>query len=185
MRLIYIVALILLPALLFAQKSDLIVEGGTPPDTLMLKYHSPGKAALFSLFPGGGQFYNKKYWKIPIIYTGLFISGGYVFSNSKQFKSYKAEAINRYNYGIVVDYPELSDQEVLNYKDQYEYQRNLSFLIFLGVYLLNIVDATVDAYFFEFDVSNDVTFRAEPYFHQSETYSTTPINVGLSLSLKF
>lgn len=176
--------LIFLSSLLFGQADSIIVEGGSAPDPLVLKYHSPGKAALYSLFPGGGQFYNKKYWKIPVIYVGLFITGGFVVKNNKEFKSYKEEAINRYNYGITVNYPELSDQQVLNYKDQYEYQRNLNALIFLGVYLLNIVDATVDAYFFEFEISSDITFRAEPFIYQSANFSTSPINAGLTLSLK-
>lgn len=183
-RLAFMTVLIFLSTFLFGQTDSLIVKGGSGPDPNVLKYHSPGKAALFSLFPGGGQFYNKKYWKIPVLYVGLFVTGGFIAKNSKEFKSYKEEAINRYNYGITVNYPELSDQQVLDYKDLYEYKRNLNALIFLGVYLLNIVDATVDAYFFEFEISPDVTFRAEPFFYQSADFSTSPINAGLTLSLK-
>jgi hypothetical protein len=69
--------------------------------------------------------------------------------------------------------------------DYYEKRRNINILILLGVYVLQIVDATVDAHFFSFDVSEDLSFRAEPFIHQSAFNSTAPINTGLTLSLKF
>jgi TM2 domain-containing membrane protein YozV len=162
------------------------IRGGIKADTLELKTHSPKKSAIYSaIFPGAGQFYNKRYWKMPIIYAGLFITGGFIADNNKLYNDYKAEAINRYNYDIVDAYPNLSDQEVLNNMDYYEKRRNINILILLGVYVLQIVDATVDAHFFSFDVNEDLSFRAEPFIHQSAFNSTAPINTGLTLSLKF
>ena len=79
----------------------------------------------------------------------------------------------------------MDDEDVLEKKNFYEKQRNLNILIFLGIYLLQIVDATVDAQFFNFDVSSDVSLRAEPYIRQSEFNLTAPINTGLTLSLNF
>lgn len=173
------------PALLSAQTKEERIKGGYANDTIALKKHSPKKAALYSLFPGGGQFYNRKYWKIPIVYAGLFVVGGFVADNNQLYNDYKAEAINRYNYGIVAAYPDLSDEQVLENMETYERKRNLNILILVGVYLLQIVDATVDAQFFGFDVSDKVSFHAEPFINQSEFYSTAPINTGLTLSLKF
>ena len=170
--------------LLQAQSDSLFVEGGSTVKEVDLEKHSPKKAALYSLIPGGGQIYNKKYWKLPIIYAGMGASAYFMAWNHNLFKSYKDEAINRYNYGITENYPELTDQQVLDNKDYYENNRNISFLILLLVYFLNIVDATVDAHFFEYDVSPDVTFRAEPYIRPSEFNTTIPINAGLTLSLK-
>ena len=168
-----------------AQADSLLIEGASIALNDDFKEHSPGKAALYSLFPGGGQFYNKRYWKIPVIYAGLFVTGGFVKKNHDLFKEFEAEAINRFNNNVTVDFPEMSDEEVLFYMDEYEHQRNISILILLGVYLLNVVDASVDAYFFEFDVSPDVSLRAEPYIRPSGFYTTAPINAGLTLRLKF
>lgn len=180
----YFIFLVCFPYSIFGQSDSLYVEGGESIQKVDLMAHSPKKAALYSLFPGGGQIYNKKYWKIPIIYAGLGVSAYFMVWNHNEFKSYKEEAINRYNYGITENYPELSDEQVLEAKEYYENNRNISFLVLLLVYFLNIVDATVDAHFFEYDVSPDVSFRAEPYIRPSEFHTTTPINAGITLSLK-
>lgn len=200
MRLAYILILVFISINLSAQSDSLLIEGGNviTVDTENVieveggaiatkedfSYHSPGKAALFSLFPGGGQFYNKRYWKIPAIYAALFVTGSFIKQNHDNFKLYEAEAINRYNNGDTLNFPDMSNEEILFNMDQYEYQRNLTILILVGVYILNIVDASVDAYFFEFDISPDVSLRAEPYIRPPDFNTTTPINVGLTLRLK-
>ena len=184
MRIALVLILVFITSFLSAQSDSIRVEGGSVAVKEDFQYHSPGKAALYSLFPGGGQFYNKSYWKIPIIYGALFVTGSFVKQNNDLFKAYEAEAINRFNNKKTVNFPEMSDEEVLFYMDEYEHQRNLSILILVGVYLLNIVDASVDAYFFEFDVSADVSLRAEPYIRPSEFNTTAPITAGLTLRLK-
>ncbi len=184
MRIALFLILVFITSILSAQTDSLRIEGGVVLDKSEFEYHSPGKAALYSLLPGGGQFYNKSYWKIPVVYAALFVTGGFVKKNHDLFKEYESEAINRFNYGDTINFPEMSDEEVLFYKDEYEHQRNLSILILVGVYLLNIVDASVDAYFFEFDVSPDVSLRIEPYFRPPTYNSSTPINAGLTLRLK-
>ena len=180
----YLIIFFFISAQLFGQTDSLVVENEIIVKKEAIKVHSSKKAALYSLFPGGGQFYNKSYWKIPVIYAALFVTGSFVFKNNTEFQSYKEEAINRYNYGITVNYPELSDQEVLDNKDDYEYKRNLNVIIFFGVYLLNIVDATVDAQFFDFDVSPDVSLHVEPYIRNLEYNTGAPISTGITLSLK-
>jgi hypothetical protein len=178
--------ILFIPSLLSAQSKSEDKKKGLAQDTLIQKKHTPGKAALYSaLLPGGGQFYNKRYWKIPVIYTGLFIIGGFVGENNKQYNDYKNEAINRYNYDVVKNYTNLTDQQVLDNMQYYERQRNLNILIFVGIYLLQIVDATVDAQFYTFDVNENISLNIEPYFSQPEWNSTAPINTGLSFSLKF
>lgn len=184
-RLAYILFLVILPGVLFSQNTKHVTKKGFPSDSIIMKEHSSKKAALYSLFPGGGQFYNRRYWKIPIIYAGLFITGSFIAENNQKYKDYKNEAINRYNYDTIDNFPDLSDEQVLEKKNFYEHQRNLNILIFLGIYLLQIVDATVDAQFFNFDVSPDVSLRAEPFIRQSEFNTTAPINTGITLSLKF
>lgn len=184
-RIAYISLLLIFPLALSAQDTKHVTKKGFPSDSIIMKEHSVKKATLYSLFPGAGQFYNRRYWKIPIVYTGLFITGGFIVETNEKYNDYKNEAINRYNYDVVKNYPDLEDEEVLEKKNFYEKQRNLNILIFLGIYLLQIVDATVDAQFFNFDVSSDVSLRAEPYIRQSEFNLTAPINTGLTLSLNF
>ena len=183
-RLVYLLILIVIPLFSTAQKDSTKTPRTYPSDSLIYEDHLPGMAALYSVVPGGGQFYNRSYWKIPVIYASLFVVGDFVAKNHREYKSYKAEAINRYDNNIIAAYPDLSDEQVLYYKDEYEHRRNLSILIFLGVYLLNIVDATVDAHFFKFDVSPDVTFQAEPFIRPSDYNTTTPVQAGLTFSLK-
>jgi hypothetical protein len=184
MRIAFLLILFFISSQLNAQQDTLKIEGGKKAFSSDFNDHSPGKAALFSLLPGGGQFYNKSYWKIPVIYAALFVTGDFVKKNHNLFKAYEAEAIQRFNNKDTVNFRDQSNDEILFYKDQYEYQRNLTILIMVGVYLLNIVDASVDAYFFEFDISKDVSLRAEPYIRPPDFNMTTPINVGLTLRLK-
>jgi hypothetical protein len=169
-----------------AQSEDHTEKDGFVIDSIYYKTHSSGKAGLYSaLLPGAGQFYNRKYWKIPIIVTAFFLTGGYIAKNNKKFKDYKNEAINRYNHQTINNFPNLTDNEVLQLKEKYEKQRNIGILVIVGLYILQIADATVDAQFFTFDVSPDVTLHAEPYIRQSEFDFTAPINTGLTLSLNF
>ena len=105
----------------------------------------------------------------------------------KEYNRYKQEAINRFNLGLpadTVNFPDHSDQNVIDGLLFYENNRNISILVFVGVYLLGIIDATVDAYFFEYDVGEDVSLRASPYFGPPDFNSTIPINAGITLSLK-
>lgn len=168
-----------------AQTDSLIISNNEYSlEAEFVKQHDPKKAALWSLIPGAGQIYNKKYWKLPIVYGLLGVSGYFIIENQREFTKYKDEAILRYNHGDTLNFTDLTNEEVLGYKELYENNRNLSILVFVGAYLLTIVDATVDAYFFEYDISPDVSFRAEPFIRPSDYHSAFPINAGLTLSLK-
>lgn len=191
-QILYLVLFFTLPLFVSGQSDEdltkadkKLAKGGIAADSVLLKKHSPKKAALYSLIPGGGQFYNRKYWKIPVVFAAFFVTGSYIVKNNQKFKAYKAEAINRYNFGTIVNFPDETDEDVLAYKDKYESQRNIGILVIVGLYILQIVDASVDAHFFTFDVSPDVTLRAEPYIRLPEFNTTTPINTGLTLSLNF
>ncbi len=166
-------------------QNDMTIAADTiQPDLNINNYHSPGKAALYSLIPGGGQIYNERYWKVPIIYGGLILAGGWVVKNNDLFIDYKEEAINRFNNDTTINFPELSDDEVLFNKDFYERKRNLNILLFVGIYVLNIVDASVDAYFFEYDISPDLSLRAEPFIRPPDNYSTVLPTAGITITLK-
>ena len=140
---------------------------------------SPKKAALMSAaLPGLGQIYNKKYWKVPIIYAGLLTSAYYINDNNNRYKQYKEAYIIRIdnNPNTTDNYVgEYSSGDLLILKDFYRRNREISILCFVGTYILNIVDASVDAHLFDYDISDDISLHITPT-------STTDFN-GLTLSL--
>ncbi|MFW5823092.1 MAG: DUF5683 domain-containing protein [Tangfeifania sp.] len=144
--------------------------------------HSPRKAAIYSaILPGLGQAYNKKYWKIPLVYIGFGAIGYFIDWNNDNYqlmlRGYRhwtdgndettgyldIEAIRKMNYDI--DNP--SDYEhvktsLQKQQDYYRRNRDLLIISFVGFYGLNIIDASVDAHLFDFDISDDLTFKWEP-----------------------
>lgn len=147
--------------------------------------HSPKKAALMSTFiPGLGQLYNKKYWKVPIIYVGLVGLAYEINTNQTKYDKY----LTAYRYRIDGDPSTIADSdysdENLNLLQQYyKRYRNLSVIGATVLYIMNIVDASVDAHMFTFDVSDDLSFNIHPTLINTayENHFTT----GLSLNIKF
>ena len=143
---------------------------------------------LAMIFPGAGQIYNKSYWKVPIV-IGAFATMGYIIDfNSRGYKRMK-EAYNRYpDDEFHGTYPQSSLQ---NMRDQYRRNRDLSIIITCGLYLLSVVEAHVDAYMKDFDVSDDLALRVEPTLidvsnlRASRNAGYGPTGFGLSLSVNF
>lgn len=183
----------------FSQKNEpsLLAKDSTIPATVkkLSRYdsamlaHSPRKAAIRSaLLPGLGQIYNKKYWKLPLVYGALGTCGGIFAYNIKWYKKTRFAYTVLYNRDSAsfdkVD-PKLRFLVANDRLDDLRYYRNayrrdvdysaLFFLIFWG---LNVVDATVDAHLKSFDVSPDLSLHIKPGY--SELASTG----GLSLVLK-
>lgn len=135
-------------------------------DSTKIKIHSPTKATLMSMVvPGLGQIYNRKYWKLPIIYGGIGTSLYFAFSNQKEYKRFKDAYIIRIDNdtntfdefdGILTPDNIRSNMEV------YRRNRDFSYLIAGLIYILNIVDATVDAHLFTFPVNDNLTFYFQP-----------------------
>ena len=149
-------------------------------------FHSPKKAALYSaILPGLGQAYNKKYWKIPIVYAGIGAIGYFIGWNNRQYQTYKKaysdltdgddntnsfldlEASKYYDLDNPTQYANFKSGL---YKQQNFDRRNRDLLIIsmAGFYGLNIIDASVDAHFFDFDMSEDLTFNWQPVMHTFE-----------------
>lgn len=155
--------------------------------------HSPNRAALLSaVFPGLGQIYNHKYWKLPIIYTAFGISTYYFITNQKQFKLYLQGFVDLSNNPT--DYNSVKDLELLKgltneqkaygaqyYMELYRRWRDWSVFALAGFYVLNIIDATVDAYFFDYDISEDLTMKVEPVLMNS-LVNRQPGALGLKLT---
>ena len=142
--------------------------------------HSPKKAAMYSaIIPGWGQAYNKKYWKIPIVYAGFGTIGYFIGWNNRYYNTYKdaysdltdddpnTDSYNDIEASQYYDLTNPTDCENfrsgLNKQQEY-YRRNRDLLIIsiIGFYGLNIIDASVDAHFFEFDISEDLTMNWQP-----------------------
>ncbi len=149
------------------------------------KVHSPGRAMLYSIIPGGGQLYNRKYWKVPVLYAGIAATVYAVDFNTNRYKKYK-EALEKRSedeYDILTDeYKNLTDNSLERLRDSYRNDRDLSIFIGVGIYAINILDAYVDAHFFEFDVSDDLSLQVQPSIQLNPDAST--VN-GLSLCLRF
>lgn len=168
----------------------------SPTDTF-IREHSPSKAALFSTFcPGLGQIYNKKYWKLPIVYAGIGISGYYLIRNQKLFKSYKDGYVKYSNHPnsqetkdylqtleMIRKYPNADPSLVLShFMDLYRNWRDWSVFSISFIYLLNIVDATVDAYLFYYDISDNISLRLKPVIINSATCYGA---IGLQFNVDF
>ena len=137
---------------------------------------SPKKASIYSaVIPGAGQIYTKKYWKVPIIYGGLVTSAYFINDNNNQYKEYKDAALVSYETGE--DQLGYTYEELIILKDYYRRNREISYFSFVGVYILNIVDASVNAHLFNFDVSDDISLNIHPY----STFSNTGVSFSLNL----
>jgi hypothetical protein len=156
--------MIILPA------SEIKAQQKEKADTSLHKAHSPTRAAIFSaVLPGLGQGYNKKYWKIPIVYAGFGLITYFIVSNTGEFKKYK-EAYTYVANGdstyIDNDYVDKYDQQqLLDGKNYHQRNMELSYIVGGLWYLLNIIDASVDAHFFDYDVSEDLSIRIDPMMH--------------------
>lgn len=147
---------------------DTIAGANAPPaDTLDWRHrHSTRKAALLSaVLPGAGQIYNRKYWKAPIVWTGLGVSLYFIGENNMQYQRYKdAYLANIDGDPNTVDEfnGKFSPSSLLDASETYRKWRDLSYIALGAVYLLNVVDASVDANFVRFDVGRDLSFEMGP-----------------------
>jgi Family of unknown function (DUF5683) len=154
-------------------------------NNLTKKQRSPKKAALLSaILPGLGQAYNRKYWKIPIIYAGLGGLGYLFASNNDSYNSYRNELIFRMNNNMQVnDYPQLAERDLLIQKEVFRKYRDLSALGFLLVYASNIIEANVDAHLMTYDISDDLSLKWQPHFYDARQRQQL-LGVSLTLNLK-
>ncbi|WP_206611038.1 DUF5683 domain-containing protein [Mariniphaga sediminis] len=153
-----------------------------PPVEEEEKVHSPRKATIYSaILPGLGQAYNKKYWKIPIIYIGFGAIGYFIDWNNENYQLFrtgyrhltdddpetqdylKIEAVRRNNYDLnnPTQFNNLKTA-LSKQQDYYRRNRDLLFISIVGFYGLNIIDASVDAHLFDFDIGDDLTMNWQP-----------------------
>lgn len=168
------------------------VDSSSAPVQKVKEPHNPRKATIRSaIIPGWGQVYNKKYWKVPIVYAALGITG-YVFADN--IKTYREV---RYAYQVTVGRDTASWDKVAPYLrvfvennatsslDNYrrEFRRNIDYsvLVFLLFWGLNVVDATVDAHLKDFDVSPEISMKLKPLLPNNTAQMGFGNTAGLSL----
>lgn len=158
------------------------------PDTLKNTEvkHSVRKATLLStVLPGAGQVYNHKYWKVPIVYVAFAGLGYLIKTNNDEYIKYKQAYIYRTdNDSATIDtYSKYTPDNLLTLKNAYQRSRDFAIIGIAAVYVLNIVDAAVDAHLFTFDVSDNLSMQLHPSFIY--TAQNNLPRTGLGITLKF
>jgi len=171
---------------------DSVVAKKAPLDSTGKKKHDPRKATLRSaVLPGWGQAYNRKYWKIPIVYGALGVTG-YIFNfNRVQYNKVKFAYFALINkdsakYPLIED-PALkkfvyegNSYALQSYRNEYRKDIDYSVLFFLFFWALNVVDATVDGHLKDFDIGNDLSLKIKPAFY---SMPTTPLGVSFVFNI--
>ena len=166
----------------FSQKIEAVMKKS---DTLVIKEIDPlrpTKASFYSaLLPGLGQAYNKKYWKLPIVYGAIGTSLYFYINNNKKYNNYR-DAYKRRLQGFNDDeYQYLDDSRLIEAQRFYQRNRDLSLLVTFAFYVLNIVDANIDAHLAQFNVNDKLSFQPEVYPNEINY----KLNMGISLNYKF
>jgi len=145
--------------------------------------HSPLTASVLSaLLPGMGQVYNQKPWKLPFVY-GAIASIYYVIDfNQRGYKRFGTALLEYPNneFGQI-----RSESDLIYLRNGYRRNRDLAIIGMAGFYLLNIVDAYVDAHFFDWDISDDLAFNFEPLIFSNPMANIANQNLTLGLRLNF
>ncbi len=192
--------LLLLPIITYAQENNIEEELGEnivildstsrPPINPL----SPAKAAFYSaILPGLGQAYNKKYWKIPVVYAALGTGIYFYIDNNNEYNRYRDAFKNRLagfdddefwgtdSQGNALSSPQISNAALIRAQRTLSKNREISLLITIGIYVLNIIDANVDAHLLQFNVDKNLALK--PHFKFNELDATT--NLGLTLNFQF
>ncbi|MCA0132263.1 DUF5683 domain-containing protein [Winogradskyella alexanderae] len=148
----------------------------------------PSKAAFYSaVLPGLGQAYNKRYWKIPIVWGAIGTGVYFYIRNDNQFDRFR-DAYKRRLAGFTDDEfygdgltPQISDDGLIRAQQQFRRNKEVALLVTIGLYALNIIDANVDAHLLQFNVDENLSLRPHYKFNQLE--NTT--DLGLTLNFNF
>lgn len=182
-RLLYIALLYILfgNQTLFSQEIGNVIIAKDTTKLQEIDPLRPSKAAFYSaILPGLGQAYNKKYWKIPLVYGAIGTSMYFYLDNNKKYHSYR-DAYKKRLLGLPDEYDYLDDSRLIAAQRFYQRNRDLSLLVTIAFYVLNIVEANVDAHLAQFNVNDKLSLS--PDIYQNE-FTTKP-NIGLTFNYKF
>ncbi|MDC8003490.1 DUF5683 domain-containing protein [Aureisphaera galaxeae] len=178
----------LFSGILFAQTTDsLTVEQEriiVAKDTVTVAYDplAPSRAAFYSaVLPGLGQAYNKRYWKIPLVYAGIGTGVYFYLQNTDDYNRFR-DAYKRRLAGFTDDeFQGISDDRLIDAQRTASRNRDVSIIVSIVFYILNIIDANVDAHLRQYNVSEDLSIQ--PGILRDPTSFNSQGNYGLSLKL--
>ena len=140
---------------------------------------------MSTVLPGAGQVYNKKYWKVPILYAGFAACGYFIHFNNGNYRKYRKAYLKRAD-GDSTTVDEFtgiySESNLLDLKDYYRRNRDLTIIITAAVYVMNLLDAYVDAHLFNFNVNDNLSLRVMPDLRMGTNGMAT---TGFHLNLTF
>ena len=152
---------------------------------MLEKIHSPRKASIISaILPGLGQYYNQKYWKIPLVYVSLGTAYYIAKWNQSEYQTFrKAYEYRTDEIEETIDAYEnqYSESNLTTIKNYHRKNRDLAYIITVGLYALNIIDASVDAHLFDFNVNEDLSFHLQ--YTNINDLSLTPPMLAITLNL--
>lgn len=151
---------------------------------------------MSACLPGLGQIYNRKWWKVPIVYAGLGGLGYMAYSNYYEFSSYlhayefktgdlpEGATLSQYETDLANKYAE---SQLQTYKESYRRDFELFSILTLAWYGLNILDANVDGHLYSYDISDNLSLTVDPYLQPVESVIKMPqyAQLGLSFQLSF
>ena len=194
MRAVYSIILLLFFGLFFSQEikpfdtiktEKQVVEEIEKANVSTIQKYNPTKAGLYSaVFPGLGQYYNKKYWKIPIVWGAVGTGVGIIVYNDKQYRRYRTAFLAELN-GQPHEFDDIPyvDATVLgNTQDRAKRQRDYAIAITGVLYILNIVDAVVDAHLYDQKKDPDLAIKPTIIY---DDLGVANGKAGLSLSFRF
>lgn len=160
--------------------------------------HNPKKATWLALIPGAGQAYNRKYWKMPIVYAGFIATGYFGITNGNDYRLYR----DAYDYKTGVN-PDVSDKakeaaskytgdNLVTLRDYHRRNMELSWIIMGVWYVVQVIDAAVDAHFMYYEIDDDLTIQVDPKWEPAFNdcaygygYGSGLGTAGLSVKLNF
>lgn len=183
-KFIFLIAFVFLNLYAFSQSDTLKTEKKAKNKAI---YREARKATIMSaIIPGLGQAYNRKWWKVPIVYAGIGGFGYLLYTNQQNFtyygKNLKAENDGDPN---TINETKYNSDQLLSLKNDFRKYRDLGVIGCAIIYVLNIVDANVDAHLKTFDVSDDLSLQIKPYSNVYCFNNKSGIQTGVSLNLKF
>jgi hypothetical protein len=147
------------------------------------KPKDPHKATLWALIPGAGQIYNQRYWKLPIVYAGFGVTTYFIIANRQEYIKYNNAYIcsskeDNSQDGFVCDDPlgqKYSTTDLQTFRDYYRRNLELSFIATAAWYVLQMLDATVDAHLTHWNVDDDLTVEVEPVIRTVAPLPSVPL----------
>ncbi len=150
----------------------------------------PKKAAFYSIVcPGGGQIYNKQYWKVPLAFGGVATAGYFVYYNTANYRAYRDDYRFRVDDDPTTldrfyDNPNATPDALATIRDAYRKQMEQSYIALVAIYGLNVLEAYTAAHLKHFDIDDDLSLEWQPSIKmQTTVVNTSTMSFGVTMQL--